>query len=146
MRKIAVALLMINLLFGCVAKSSIDSQELAEKAAPVFGASFLVFHVPSSGALSDETFITLSKSTGTSALAKQLYKQVSKAVATDVKIAVGGPNSRKTAVVISNALGLNNDKLAHLSLLFIGDQKDAEKVEAAVESVDGKFYFNNDRQ
>ena len=97
--------------------------------------------MPSKGAISDATFITLSKSSP-SAMSHKLASEISLAAKEPVNISVGGPNSSKTAAVIEGALSINSGKLLpHLKLVFVGAESDSEKVQQAVQEVGGEYYF-----
>jgi len=145
--RLTCLLLAFTMLIGCatpVANSGIS--DLTNLGVQQFEDEFDVFRVPSSGAIADATFITLSKGSP-SAMSEQLAQVLASAEAEEVKIVIGGPNSSKTRVVIDGALTLlEGQKLTHLQLMFVGADDDAEAVGPAVSSAGGRFYSASQQQ
>jgi len=128
------------LLHGCASTPSVTPQQISEKAAPVFGENFKLFYVPSRGVVMDAQFIAISKTTSKTAMAIRLASIISKSADSKLNIAVGGPNSAKSAVVIENAIELSaKGTLTHLHLVFVGNPQDSIGPENSVVSSGGKF-------
>src|SRR5580692_3327152 len=84
----------------------------------------LVFFVPSSGWIADSTFIALSKSSGSSAIARQLATILAGAERSPLQLAVVGKAERKTIQVIKDAFAqLEASDLSNLDFTFIGSPK-----------------------
>lgn len=130
------------LLQACASGPSVTPEDISTKAAPIFGQSFKLYYVPSRGAVMDTQFIVLSKKSPDSGMATQLATVISKAAEVPVNIAVGGPNSAKSAIVIQNAIELNQGKsLSQLHLVFVGNVQDSEGPNHSVSSSGAKFTF-----
>lgn len=135
-------LLLVFLFSGCAGAPDLTQTNLSRMAASEFGSRFFVFYVPSSGALADATFVSMSKSSGPSAMAKQLAKIINNHQDAALNLCVGGPNADKSAQVTRDALRL---VLAghgpQLHLLYVGDAKHVPKIKDLVHALNGKFRF-----
>ena len=131
------------LVTGCASTPpSVTQEDVASKAAALLGNKYLVFYVPARGLAFDAEFIALSKTVGPSEMATRLARIISEASDTEVKVAVGGPRSAKTSVVIQDAINLNSEKtLNMLHLVFVGDATEAQKTGRIVESVRAQYDF-----
>lgn len=136
-----ILILCFSLVVGACGTLQVSPKDVASKSAPIFSEEFTLLYVPSKGAISDATFITLSKSSP-SAMSLKLASEISLAATEPVNISVGGPNSSKSAAVIEGALSINAGKhLPHLKLVFVGAETDSEKIRQAVHEVGGEYYF-----
>ena len=101
------------------------------------GKPFTLGWVDSSGAVADQTFITLS-ATKPSRQAKDFAKRISEGDAKEVVFVVAGPNSAKAKCVVAGALKLQKKKLPKLTLCFIGDPEHEAEVALLVAAVGGQ--------
>lgn len=107
-------------IFGCASTTPINSAQLAVIGAKQFASGADIFYVPTHGALGDASFIAVSQSQP-SAQAQQLAQAFLSTAKAPVNIVIGGPNSKKTAVVVENAVDLCADaQLKGLHLIFVG--------------------------
>ena len=146
---VKIKLMLLGSIFLLVSCSSVPSNETADVnnrsqvASKTFGGDFHFYYIPSQGAIADATFITLSQTSGPSAMAQQLAILMSKGVAKKTRIVVSGPNNTKTAIVIKNAAKLNESKkLSFLELMYLGSKFNEVKLRKIITELDSKFYFD----
>lgn len=133
---------MILLVQGCASTPSVSQLDIIDAATPAFGESFKLFFIPSRGAFMDAEFIALSKISPNSGHATTLAAILSSASDSKLNIAVGGPNSPKTAIVIQNAITLQQGRsLPFLHLVFVGNPADSQGTAESVISVGAKYSF-----
>jgi hypothetical protein len=119
-----------------------DAQARAQAAAKATASNFHFFYVPSSGLIADQTFITVSRTKGPSAMAKQLAKGIRGSDTEPLFVAVSGPSSEKTVQVIQDALKSTNKKsLPMLTLIFVGGDDAAKTLEADVKGIQAAFVY-----
>ena len=133
----------ITIMSGCASiPQDQDAQARITVAAKSWGDEFHFFYIPSSGGMADSTFIAMSKSSGPSAMVKQLVSELVKGTNSNYKLAVSGPSSVKTYQVIKDAFVLLNEKkLNHLDFMYVGAESNKEEIKSLVESAGATFVF-----
>lgn len=137
--KYGIILLLVQ---GCASTLPVTPQDIMKAASPAFNGGFKLYYVPSRRSVMDAQFVALSKTSPDSGMATELAAVLAGASEGKVNIAVGGPNSAKSAVVIQNAITLQQGKaLPNLHLVFVGNSSDAQAPEESVTSAGGEFSF-----
>lgn len=94
---LACILILLSSMHGQPATAqNTDAQARAQAAAKAVSGNFNFFYVPSSGVIADQTFITISRTKGPSAIAKQLGKGISHSDIEPLVVAVSGPSRLAT--------------------------------------------------
>ena len=97
--------------------------------------------MPSSGWIADSTFIALSKSSGSSAIARQLATILAGAERSPLQLAVVGKAERKTIQVIKDAFAqLEASDLSNLDFTFIGSPKASAEIARLVAATKCKYH------
>lgn len=103
------------------------------------------YYVPSDGPIADKTFITLSKTSGKSGMAKDLAKILKKSKGKTHTYLVCGPSSSKTEQVLKDALSINSKRkrnLSNLTVIFSGKPGNYTDIEKLTENVKATFIFS----
>lgn len=141
---VAVALVLAVALGGCAGlhREPDDSDLRLVAASHAFGGRFDYLFVPSEGDLADAAFVTLSRTTGASDLARALATRLAPAASRPVRFLVTGPAPEKTVQVILDALAVQHGRaLPYLELLYLGDPRYARTVGDAVHALGARFRF-----
>jgi len=140
MRTLTVIILFAFLAACATPVANSDLRGLSEAGVLQFEDGFSIFHVPSSGGITDATFIAMSKS-GPSAVSQQLSEIFRSAKAEELQLVVGGANSAKTTIVVEGAIKLlGAESWENLHVLFVGSKSDEERVRDSVEQAGGTLY------
>ena len=143
-RRLCLLTLIATLVAGCAAtrKPPYDLDLRLQAATSAFGGKFDYLFVKSSGQVADQAFITMSKATGPSDMARALGTRFAQAEKQQVRILVTGPSSPKVAQVIVDALSFHQGRqLPMLEILFLGAPETRAEIEAAARSVGARFAF-----
>ncbi|MEM7358385.1 MAG: hypothetical protein AAF431_04780 [Pseudomonadota bacterium] len=97
------------------------------------GADYLLYFVRSNGAISDGTFITMSKRKGASGMSKDLAKVLYKGRKENQSYIICGPNSKKSLQVLADAFRYSIKKkriFPKLDVTYIGSNVDTSEIES----------------
>jgi len=132
------------LVAGCATqiKEAEQDNPRVEAAKRAFGPGFDYMIVEKGSTFADKMFVTLFKTGAESDLSRKLYARLAPAENTPTRFMVTGENTEKTAQVIIEALSFApKNGLSNLELLYLGDQKHVQSIEAAVKRVGGQMRF-----
>ena len=99
---------------------------------------YLLFYVPSKGAISDTTFVAMSKRKGASAMSKNLAKIFYKGRKENQSYIVCGPSSKKSVQVLGDAFRYSLKKkrvFSNLTVSYIGRNIDFSQIENEADSL-----------
>lgn len=142
--RIQNALLVLFLAIGgCASTPDVADREVRiGAAAAAFDRPFTYFYIPSEGAIEDTAFIAMSKTTGSSGMARQLAGLMSAASQSPLRVVVTGPSREKNERVVLDAVAaLAGKSLPRLQFLFLGNATYEAKIRSAIEPLDAEFFF-----
>ena len=132
-------LLLILGLTSCATSVSSHQQAVALATRATGVSNPHLYWVPSSGAIADATFVTMSKA-APSRMAHDLASMFKTVGANLGSVVVSGPGSRKAGQVCADALRLQTNPLPGLTVVFIGTAEDAEAARQAAAKAQCRFH------
>ncbi len=141
------SLFLVSIALGACATIPSGSDQIEARSVlgrDVFGDEYVYFHVTSQGAIADAAFVSMSATAVPSAMAKRLAGILAAGESRQTRILVSGAASKKAAVVLRDALKLNETRrLPKLELMYAGDESQEQELRNIAESLGASFYFKS---
>jgi hypothetical protein len=139
-----LSLAAVALASGCATevRQAETTDQRVETAKNTFGPGFDYMIIEQDSKLADSAFVSLFKTGAQSDLSRNLFARLAPAESKPTRFMISGENADKTAQVIIEALSFApQNGLPYLELLYLGEQKHVQEIEAAVTRVGGQLRF-----